>query len=109
MIWDIEEIIKQARQRVEQGEENAVRKRKGFTIYVAFDFGTGEPLEKEFKEMTRWGDGGFRRVWIDPTRWAIFTYCEGDITLEKYDTLKDFLKGLGVSVMYYDLDQDVED
>ena len=55
-----------------------------------------------FDEYENWSDGDYRRVWVSDTEMAIFTYCEGDLSLEVLETERQFRASLRKAGEFYE-------
>ena len=75
----------------------------------AGDFNAEEfSLEDDWLDVHRWGDGGYRVVWVSPKQRSTFTYCEGDLTLVTCDTDEAFIEELRDAEKFYSESKGVE-
>lgn len=71
--------------------------RRGFTLG---EFHTVDHVQG-FILCDEWSDLPYRAVWTSLEYSSILTYCEGDITLEEYDSHSDYLQGVEVCDRFY--------
>lgn len=54
------------------------------------------------KDVEKWCDYPYRVVWADEAERIIFTYCEGDLSLNIYPTDEAYQKGYKSANQFYD-------
>lgn len=71
------------------------------TRYDGFTCGNCVHCPDGFEERFNWADSGFRSVYIDNDKRAVFTYCEGDLVLKVFKTQFDYDKHIVESAEFY--------
>lgn len=69
-----------------------VRTTTGFIIDATrydYDFGACN-YKKGWAQLDTWQDASYFGVWINPKTLSIFTYCEGDTTLQRCEDEDEF-------------------
>lgn len=71
-------------------------------------FGDRYDHDKKFTAATGWAqvdtyqDASYFGVWTNPTSFEIFTFCEGDRTLERCADAEDYKNSLRTCLEFYD-------
>ena len=53
-------------------------------------------------QIDTYQDAPYFGVWTNPERREIFTYCEGDLTLEKCDSADEYTQAIRDAISFYD-------
>lgn len=72
---------------------------RGFTMADAFELARSIPPRFHFRED--WADGPYRHVWTSETERAIITFCEGDVSIERFETGEQYRAGLEKCADFY--------
>lgn len=70
----------------------------GFTMCQSPDI----EVPDGFREVIRWADKQFRRVWVNPSELSTITYCERDIIVMQHDTQVSYDKEISDSNLFYE-------
>lgn len=54
-----------------------------------------------FTEISEVRHRNFRVAWESPREWAIVTFCEGDVTIQTFDSQDGFRAGLADAIQHY--------
>lgn len=66
----------------------------------ACDFGACS-INKGFAQVDTSSDASYYGTWANPTRHIIVTYCEGDFTVQKADSVDEFSDALRAIQMWH--------
>lgn len=92
-------------QLLEMADEHPPERRNGYKIYRGFTFrhhtGIMHLIPDQFHLVEKWSIEPYRIIWISKKYKSIFSYCEGDIILEVYETMEDFKKHIKNAADYY--------
>lgn len=58
-------------------------------------------ISEGWAQIDTWQDASYFGVWCNPIKREIFTYCEGDLTLEKCESDEDFRAALEHCLTFY--------
>jgi hypothetical protein len=78
-------------------------KREEFNDFGAdrykYDFNTCS-VKKGFAQVDTGQDASYFGTWANPERLMVVCYCEGDVTIEKYESESEFVEGIRALVKW---------
>jgi hypothetical protein len=76
---------------------------RGFSVFAErYDFDVKFTADNGWAQIDTWQDASYFGVWVNPFDRKIFTFCEGDKSLESCDTDEDFKAALRACLEFYD-------
>lgn len=85
------------------GYLNQVEPVHGGWVYRGFNMDLADTISLAgFKLIHGWCDYSYRMVWVSYQWQAIFTYCEGDLTLETFYSREAFIMAVAEAREYYE-------